>query len=149
MEGGEGGSPTRCAECSRCARACPVGAIAMEPVLSAASRKASLAPRIDEERCIGCGLCAGACHKGALAMARGGRPRPVPANTVERVIRMALERNRLAELLFDEGAGLGARFLHAAVDAIVKLPPAQALLANEQVRSRFVKAALSRFGNLG
>ena len=149
LEGGEGGSPTRCAGCSRCARACPVGAIAMAPVLSAGSRKASLAPRIDEERCIGCGVCAGACHKGALAMARGGRARPVPSSTVERVIRMALERNQLAELLFDEGAGLGARFLHAAVGAIVKLPPAQALLATEQVRSRFVKAALARFGSLG
>jgi hypothetical protein len=62
---------------------------------------------------------------------------------------MALERNRLADLLLDEGAGLGARFLHRAVDAIVRLPPAQALLAAEQVRSRFVRAALSRFGKLG
>jgi hypothetical protein len=61
---------------------------------------------------------------------------------------MALERNRLAELLFDEGAGLGSRFLHHAVDAIVRLPPAQALLATEQVRSRFVAAALKRFGSL-
>jgi hypothetical protein len=34
------------------------------------------------------------------------------------------------------------------VDAIVKLPPAQALLATEQVRSRFVAAALKRFGGL-
>jgi len=67
---------------------------------------------------------------------------------VEKAVRMALERNRLAELLFDEGAGLGSRFLHHAVDAIVRLPPAKALLATEQVRSRFVKWALARFRGL-
>ncbi len=138
----------RCAGCSRCARACPVGAIAMEPRRQAGARRGALQPRIDDERCIGCGVCAGACHKDALAMVRGGRARPVPAHTIERVVRMALERNRLAELLVDEGAGLGSRFLHRAIDAIVKLPPAQALLATEQVRSRFVEAALKRFGNL-
>jgi Pyruvate/2-oxoacid:ferredoxin oxidoreductase delta subunit len=134
-----------CAGCSRCARACPVGAIAMEPRREAGQRKNALAPRIDEARCVGCGVCAGACHKDALELVRGGRPRPVPANAVERVVRMAVERNRLADLLFDDGAGLGERFLHRAVDAIVRLPPAQAVLASEQVRSRFVAAALRRF----
>ncbi|HZZ85964.1 MAG TPA: 4Fe-4S dicluster domain-containing protein [Anaeromyxobacteraceae bacterium] len=138
-------APERCSGCSRCARACPLGAIAMAPVRAAGKPRNGLAPRVDAERCIGCGVCAGACHKGALSMARDHRPR-VPASSVEKAIRMALERNRLADLLFDAGAGLGSRFLHHALAALTRLPAAERVLASEQVRSRFVRAAMAGFG---
>jgi Pyruvate/2-oxoacid:ferredoxin oxidoreductase delta subunit len=134
-----------CSGCSRCARACPVGAIAMQPRRDPGKQKNALSPHLDHDRCIGCGVCAGACHKDAMEMARDGvRPR-VPLNSVEKAVRQALERNQLADLLFDAGDGLGSRFLHLAVKAVTSLPPAQRVLAHEQVRSRFVRAALERF----
>jgi Pyruvate/2-oxoacid:ferredoxin oxidoreductase delta subunit len=136
-----------CAGCSRCARACPVAAIEMKPVREAGSRRNELSPSFDLERCIGCGVCADACRKGALRMSRTERPR-VPANAVEKAVRMALERGRLADLLVDAGAGLGSRFLRHAVDALSRLPGVERALASEQVRSRFVRHALSRFGGL-
>ncbi len=132
-----------CSGCSRCARACPVAAIEMKPERRNGQQKNGLAPTIDDERCIGCGVCATACHKGALQMAPGGSPRPVPQHGIERMVRMAIERGRLADLLFDQGAGLGSRFLHGALAALTALPPASRLLAAEQVKSRFVRAILS------
>ena len=137
--------PARCAGCSRCARACPVAAIRMQPERQAATQKNALAPAFDLERCIGCGVCADACHKRALRMARGTRARPVPVNAVERVVRMAIERGRLADLLLDEGGGRGSRFLHRAVEALATLPLAKQALASEQLKSRFVRSALARF----
>ena len=68
----------------------------------------------------------------------------VPQTAMERMLRMAIERGRLAELLFDEGAGRGSRFLNQAFRTLTHLPGAQRVLASEQVTSRFLRAALNK-----
>ena len=135
----------QCAGCSRCARACPVGAIEMKPLAMDGRPRAELRPAVDLSRCIGCGVCASACHKRAMRLVRRKERPTVPVDAVEKALRMAIERGRLAHLVFDEGAGRGPRFLNRILAGLLALPPAKQALANEQLRSRFVRFALSRF----
>jgi len=132
-----------CKGCSRCARECPVGAISMIPVRVDSRRKSDMLPEFDEERCIGCGICAHSCRVDALEMERTDQPHHVPANSLERALRMAIERGKLPHLLFDEGAGRGSQFLNQVLQVLNRLPVSQRLLASEQVKSRFVRQALS------
>ena len=132
----------QCKGCARCSRACPVTAIAMLPQRVEAHRKNDLQPQIDVGRCIGCGVCVDACRNHAMAMERRPQQPYVPLNTIERSVRMALERGRLPHLLFDVGASRGSRFLNTVMGALCALPPVERALASEQVRSRFVSYAL-------
>ena len=134
----------RCSGCARCSRACPIVAITMIPTREPAKRKNVLSPVVDRDRCIGCGVCVGACKRHAMGMERRPERPSVPQNAVERALRMAIERGHLANLLFDEGGSRGMRFLAGALRALLSLPPAQRALASEQVKSRFVRAALAR-----
>jgi Pyruvate/2-oxoacid:ferredoxin oxidoreductase delta subunit len=131
-----------CKGCSKCSRACPVAAITMKPQRIEARRKNAMQPVLDGDLCLGCGVCAGACRNRALSMRRAdGRP-TVPENSMERVLRMALERGRLPHLLFDPNAGRGSRFLNRAFQALGTFPPVERLMASEQLHSRFVDRIL-------
>ena len=133
-----------CNGCSRCSRACPIGAISMLPVRVRKKRKGTLVPAVDLERCIGCAVCVGACRKDAMHMeARAERPK-VPVNNLERAVRMALERGRLADLVADKGAGRGSRWMNQLLQAICALPPAKQVVASEQLQSRFVNWMMNR-----
>lgn len=132
----------KCRGCSRCSRACPIAAISMVAQRVPSNMKNSLLPKVDTDQCIGCGVCATACKKGALKMARRENQPAVPKNTFERTIRMTMERGRLAHLLIDEGTSRGHKFLNRVLQTLTHLPPAERALANEQVKSRFLRVAL-------
>lgn len=131
-----------CNGCARCSKSCPVAAIAMTPARREGQILNEMLPAIDPERCIGCGVCATSCSRGALKMVEGGNPRHIPANAIERSLRMVIENGRLGYFLFDEGAGRGHKFLNKVCRALNDLPGAQKILASEQVSSRFLKAVL-------
>jgi ferredoxin len=149
-----------CNGCARCRRVCPVEAISLAPSTPAEVGDAGdadepgaageTAPEgrhvavIDYQRCIGCGVCVDSCRPRSLRLERRPEQRYVPANSVEFAVRSMIERGRVADLLIDGTAGRGPAFANAVIRTIASLPPAERLLAREQIRSRFVTYALKR-----
>lgn len=139
-----------CNGCARCLRACPVDAISLVSRRSASVDQGDPGARpvavVDYDRCIGCGVCVGSCRHHSLRLERRPEQRYVPANSVEFAVRSMLERGRVADLLIDGTAGRGPAFANAVIRTLASLPPADRLIASAQVRSRFVRYALSRVG---
>ena len=134
-----------CTGCERCVRACPVEALAAVSANDPRRPKRTVA-RVDEDRCLGCGVCVPACREGALALEPRPSRRLTPLNGAHRAVLMALERGKLADLVFDNRLLFSHRALAAFFGAVLRLPPARRLLATEQVRSRYLEALVKRFG---
>lgn len=130
--------PDKCTGCGRCARRCPVQAIELRALPPHVQRKTRMFSVVSEAICLGCGICQPACRKGALTL----RPRPerviTPEATLERLLAMALERDRLQHLLFEEIDGFHMIFMNKLVGAILKLPPVKQALLSKQLKSRFI-----------
>jgi len=128
----------KCVGCGKCARSCPIQAITMVAVRPEPGKKQSIHSRVDEDICLGCGVCANVCHKDAMKMERRKERVLTPEHTLERILRMNIERGRLQHLFFDDQAGLTSRFMNRFFGAFLRLPPIKRAMANEQIKSRFI-----------
>ena len=134
-----------CIGCGKCAEMCPMGTITLEE--QTASGNAGRRPRQEAVRdvtlCLGCGVCVDACPVGALRM----RPREqrvyTPETTFDRIVAMAIERGKLANLIFEDQELLSHRALGRIVSVLEKSPPVQAALAIQPLRSTFLSLAVT------
>jgi ferredoxin len=132
----------RCDGCGKCAKACPVEALRLEPGGDPAhpGRKRAAA---DEGLCLGCGVCVSACPRGGVRLAARKERVITPVNSTHRVVVMAIERGQLHDLVFDNQAHRSHRAMAAILGVILKLPPAKQALASRQLRSRYLDRLLS------
>ncbi len=129
----------KCTACEKCAKACPIHAIEMVPIVNPPTKKPKN-PRVDESICLGCGVCALVCHKDAVKLVKRKQRVLHPATTFERTILAALERGTLENQIFDDPASLTQNFLRGFVGGFLRLPPVKQALLSDTLRSTFLRA---------
>jgi ferredoxin len=130
-----------CDGCGRCVKSCPVGALRLDPGGDPArpGRKRAAA---ETDLCLGCGVCTRACPKEGVRLEARKERVLTPVNSAHRVVLMAIERERLHDLVFDNQAHLSHRAMAAILGVILRLPPAKQALASRQLRSRYLERLL-------
>ena len=136
-----------CNGCGKCVSVCPVEAMTLvsandpdQPPLKKA--------RLNEDLCLGYGVCLRTCTVEAIHLI--SRPARVitPRDGIHRTVVMAIERGKLQNLIFDNQVLWSHRALAAVLGVILELPPLKQILANQQIKSRYLETLISRWDAL-
>ena len=132
-----------CSGCGKCVKACPISAIewvSNDDKTNSKSKKV----KINEEICLGCGVCVRACSNKNIILERRKEQIITPVNSVHRVVLMAIEKEKLPELIFDNQAFGNHRAMAAVLSVILKLPPIKQMMASKQMKSIYLEKLLGR-----
>lgn len=131
-----------CINCGKCIKACPVDAIKKVKINENTILEKEVA-KVDEDLCLGCGVCVRNCFNNSILLKHRGKRIITPANSVHRVVLMAIEKGQLAELIFDNKAFASHRAMAAVLSAILKLSPVKKAMASKQLKSIYLDKLLS------
>ena len=131
-----------CNGCGKCVSVCPVEAMALVSANDPQRPKAQVA-RLNESQCLGCGICVRECNRSALKLSLRAQRILTPLDTTHRVVLMAIERGKLAELIFDNRVLWSHRALAALLGVILKLPPLKQALASRQIKSQYLEKLIA------
>jgi len=131
-----------CTGCGKCVNICPVEAMTLVSANDPKHPKKQKA-RLNQDICLGCGLCIRACLEDSLKL----KPLPqrviTPLNGTHRAVVMAIEREKLQHLFFDNKVLFSHRALAAVLGVILKLPPVKQIMASQQIKSRYLETLIS------
>lgn len=130
-----------CAGCGRCADKCPALASELSPVVPGEYRQRA---EVKTDICLGCGICVRHCPHNSIVLERREQRVITPANSVHRLVLMAIEKGKLQDLLVNNQALASHRAMAAVLSAILKLPPIKRAMASKQLRSVYLDRLLER-----
>ena len=127
----------QCNGCGHCVNICPVEAISLVSANDPHHPKKKLA-RVNADLCLGCGVCVKGCPKACLKLVEREIRVITPVDSIHRAALMAIERGKLQNLIFDNRLLFSHRAMAALLGAILKMPPTKQILANKQIKSRYL-----------